>query len=212
MITRAESDGADGPRLWRVLGAVGLLVGAVAMGGAPRAGASSGAPTTTETFYPWTSHGQLRQGLRVAASVRGTCWTGSIAVSASDAYRCVTTSDDIHDPCFAPPGKDFRVLACLVAPWDEVTRFVLTAPLAPSARHVSGRPQVWAMTLHGGARCVLDTGTAVAVAGRNLNFYCTPGEGWASFPATTTRSWTVRYAASSHSTSLVARRVLTAWY
>ena len=80
---------------------------------------------------------KLEAGLKVAGSVKGTCWTSSIAVSSSDAYRCMAKSF-IYDPCFVPPAKTYTQLACMATPWGKVTLFELTAAM-PAIRQASKR-------------------------------------------------------------------------
>jgi hypothetical protein len=185
----------------------------VALGGA--VAVAAGASTTStriETVYPWLSHGKLKAGFMVAGTVKGTCWTSSIAVSSSNAYRCMTDESLLYDPCFAPEARTFTQLACMASPWGEVTRFELTAPVPKSALHPNGKPWVWAEQLGNGVRCITDTGTGVEVDRVALNYYCVPGKGWASIPAEKTGLWTVRYAKSYQSKALETEMVTTAWY
>ncbi|MGA2805711.1 MAG: hypothetical protein ABSF89_15210 [Acidimicrobiales bacterium] len=200
----------SGQRWWRVAAVVTALValdGAIAM--AAGAGTTS---TRIETVYPWLSHGKLKAGLKLAGTVKGTCWTSSIAVSDSYAYRCMTNESLLYDPCFAPEAKTFTQLACMASPWGEVTRFDLTAPIPKSAVHPNGKPWVWADQLGNGDRCITDTGTGVEVDKVVLNYYCLPGKGWASIPDQQTAFWTVRYAKSYQSKALETEKVTTAWY
>jgi hypothetical protein len=177
------------------------------------AGATAGvARTRTETVYPWTSAGKLKPGLSYDAGVKGTCWTSSIAVSSSEAYRCMTTDSLIYDPCFAPGKKTFSQLACLASPWGKVTRFELTAPVPASARHGNGKAWVWAYELADGIRCITATGTGTLVDNVALNYYCVPGTGWAAIPAKTAEPWTARYAKSPHAKTLETEKITIAWY
>jgi len=198
-------------RSWRSAAVVAGLV--VALGGAAPVTAGAGTTKTKiETVYPWISNGKLKAGLKVAGTVRGTCWTSSIAVSSSNAYRCMTTKSVLYDPCFAPEAKTFAQLACMVSPWSKVTRLDLTAPISKAALHPNGKPWVWADQLGNGARCITDTGTGVEVDKVALNYYCVPGTGWASIPYQNTAPWTVRYAKSYQSRTLETEKVTTAWY
>ena len=196
---------------WRRGAAV--MVGLVALGGALPVAAGAGTTSTRiETVYPWLSHGKLKAGFKVADTVKGTCWTSSIAVSTSNAYRCMTNKSLLYDPCFAPEARTFSQLACMASPWGEVTRFNLTAPIPKSALHPNTKPWVWADQLENGVRCIIDTGTGVEVDKVVLNYYCVPGKGWASIPDEKTGVWTVRYAKSYQSAALESERVVTAWY
>ena len=185
------------------------LVGLV--GAAPMAGANATARTKRETVYPWSAGGKLEAGLKVAGTVKGTCWTSSIAVSSSDAYRCMAKSF-IYDPCFVPAVKTFAQLACMATPWGKVTLFDLTAPIPRSAKHPNAKPWVWADELNNGIRCVTATGTGVEIGKVALNYYCVPGTGWASIPDQRSQPWTSRYAKSYKSKSLQREKLTIAWY
>ena len=191
--------------------AVGIGLVAV-LGGAPLASLGAMAKTRTETVYPFGPNGKLKVGLSFAGSVKGTCWTGSIAVSSSDAYRCMSNHQLIYDPCFAPPTKKVAQLACMLDPWGKLWRFELTSPIAASARHRSTKPWVWAYVLSNGTRCITDTGTGVEVDKVTLNYYCRLGGGFASLPDKSAEPWTVRYATSYRSKTLRTEPVKTAWY
>jgi hypothetical protein len=118
----------------------------------------------------------------------------------------------IYDPCFAPATKTVSQLACTVTPWGKLWRFELTSPIPASARHRSGRPWVWAYVLGDGTRCTTATGTGAVVDKVALNYYCTPGTGWASVPSDRAEPWTVRFAPSYKSKTLRTESVATAWY
>ena len=197
-------------RKWRWAAAV---AGMVALGGAVPAAASAGTPRTrVETTYPWTAAGRIKATLKVAGSAKGTCWTSSIAVSRSDAYRCMTTGSLIYDPCFAPETRTFTQLACMAAPWGRVTRFELTAPIPKIARHPNGKPWIWAYELGNGIRCITATGTGTVVDKVVLNYYCVPGTGWASIPDRKAEPWSVHYARSYGSKTVETEKLITAWY
>ena len=199
-----------GRRWWSSAAVVAALA---ALCGATPVAAGAGTPTTkTENIYPWLANGRLQAGLKVSGTVDGTCWTSSIAVSSSHAYRCMTDKSIIYDPCFAPVTKTVTQLACMVSPWSEITRFDLTAPIPKAAKHPNGKPWVWADQLGNGVRCITDTGTGVDVDKVALNYYCIPGKGWASIPDGKATPWTVRYAKSYQSKTLETEKVTTAWY
>ena len=200
----------SGQRWWRGAAVVAAFV---ALGGATPMAAGAGTTSTRiEAVYPWLSHGKLKAGFKLTGTVKGTCWTSSIAVSRSYAYRCVTNKSLLYDPCFAPEAKTFTQLACMASPWSVVTRFDLTAPIPKSAAHPNGKLWVWADQLGNGVRCITDTGTGVEVDRVALNYYCLPGKGWASIPDEKTTLWTVRYAKSYPSKALETERVTTAWF
>ncbi len=195
-------------RWWRA----GVLALAVVAMGALAQGVAGAGTTKTKTVvvYPWTSAGKLK-AIKVAGTVKGTCWTSSIAVSSSDAYRCMSKSV-IYDPCFAPPTKAYSELACMADPWGAVIRFALTAPIPKAAMHPNSKPWVWAYQLGNGVRCITDTGTGTIVAKVVLNYYCVPGKGWASIPDERAEPWTARYAKSYQAKATVPEKLTTAWY
>jgi hypothetical protein len=212
-VDKGRANMAAGQQSWRSAATVAALV---ALGGTAPAAAATGTTGTTRTkiemIYPWTSTGRLEAGLKIAGTVKGTCWTSSIAVSSSDAYRCMTTESLIYDPCFAPETMTFTQLACMAAPWGKVTRFDVTAPIPKAAKHPDGKPWVWAYELGSGIRCITATGTGALVDKVALNYYCVPEAGWASIPNQKAGSWTVRYAKSYQSKTLETEKVTTGWY
>jgi hypothetical protein len=170
-----------------------VLATAGSLCGSAMAATASSTATRIVTVYPWAANGKLKTGEHVAGTVKGTCWTSSIAVASSDAYRCMTNHNEINDPCFAPTKKTFSQLACMQAPWGKVTLFTLTAPIPTAAKHKSGTPIVWADRLSNGYHCLIEEGTGILVKGIAMSYYCVPGKGWASTPSHTTQPWTVRY-------------------
>ncbi|MHB1930959.1 MAG: hypothetical protein ACYDEN_03920 [Acidimicrobiales bacterium] len=173
---------------------------------------SSGPTTTVETYEPWTTHGTLAKGIEVGGTVRGTCWAPSIAVSTADAYRCIS-GNAIYDPCFARTASARTgQLACAVDPWTKVELFDLGKPIGKGAVHSNGRPVVWADRLANGVSCTLDTGTGAYVDHVVMNYYCTPYQGWATFPTRAHEPWTVRFAGSSHARRVSRVAVTSAWY
>jgi hypothetical protein len=159
--------------------ALALVVAVAAAGCASRAhrsataGASLGAagqPTTlVHTFRPGT-----------AAPVRtltGTCWTGSITVARSTAYRCLA-HNSILDPCFAT-SRRARVVDCYADPWSAPTRLRLSQRL-PSVGASSSGIHLWALRLADGSRCVAVTGTVQVVGNVALTYSCSSGTGAAA--------------------------------
>ena len=177
----------------------------------PAAASATTARTKIVTVYPWNSQGKLKAGIEIAGTVKGTCWTDSIAVSSSDAYRCMSKSF-IYDPCFAPAQKVVSQLACMVTPWSKVTRFELTSPIPKGAKHPNGGPWVWAYQLANGLRCITETGTGAIVDKVALNYYCVPGKAWASIPDEKVEPWSAEYARSYQSKTLTTVKIPTAWY
>jgi hypothetical protein len=100
----------------------------------------------------------------VTRTVRGHCWTSSIASRRSDAYRCMA-GNEIHDPCFATSGTG---VVCPANPSANTgLRISLVKPL-PVANRGNGR-NPWMMQLAGGITCNIGTGTRIP----DYPFYCT---------------------------------------
>lgn len=116
--------------------------------------------------------------MKVRSTVRGHCWTNSIASRRSDAFRCMV-GNEIYDPCFS---IDAKKVAC---PTDPVSnsgvRIVLTRPL-PEA-NAGGTHNPWMMQLANGAKCSAGTGTVIP----NYPYYCT-GNLVCAAPAASTRA------------------------
>jgi hypothetical protein len=104
--------------------------------------------------------------MKVTGTATGYCWTGSIASLRSDAYRCMV-GNSIHDPCFTINAKSVACPTNVVA--NSGVRISLNKPL-PRA-NPNATPNAWMMTLAGGAKCNVGTGTIIP----GYPFYCTGG-------------------------------------
>jgi hypothetical protein len=131
--------------------------------------AQAPAKTLVHTFRPGATP--------AAKTLTGTCWTTSIAVSSSSAYRCLATNS-ILDPCFAT-SRRARVVDCYADPWSAPTRLKLAARL-PSTTGQVGTTHLWALRLAGGIRCVAVTGTVQIVGNVALTYSCGAGSGAAA--------------------------------
>lgn len=138
---------------------------------APSTSSSAGpAATTTQIFTPYRRSGAPTAG--VVAHRSGSCFTKSITVASTSAYRCLA-ANAILDPCFAAPGST-HVLDCYTTPWAHAVQLrVAKLPSANVAAHVT-RP--WALELTGGRRCVVTNGTAPILRGVALGYQCTDGD------------------------------------
>ena len=119
------------------------------------------------------SNGQLAKGHKVAGTRTGACFTSSLAVDGSDAWRC-SAGDEILDPCFRPPHGN-GPLACLDTPWGAVTKLRLTKRLPKATPVDSARPMPWALETSSGLRCTKLTGATNVIAGQRVNYGCTDG-------------------------------------
>jgi hypothetical protein len=157
-------------------------------------GAPSRPTTTVEVITPWTVDGTISKNLSVT-SATGYCWTGSLAVNDSQAWRCMA-GNDIFDPCFAPVAEPegSPEVACMATPWGGVVRLRLTKAL-PYALGDSGSGAAnpdWAIELANHDRCVVSTGANGELGGIALVYYCQSGASAGSLD-TKSEPWTIEY-------------------
>ena len=157
----------------------GILVGRAATQGSARPGPGEGVhhvasgqpPTRVVVFEPWTRAG-LAGGIGVAATVRGSCWVGSLASPRPDAYRCTE-----GDPCFADryASRGYGVVACPDPGPARVVIMELTQPL-PGSWPSATQAWPWLITLASGPQCVDLTGATLYTKGiGRLNYACGTG-------------------------------------
>jgi hypothetical protein len=122
--------------------------------------------TVTETsvirFMPPVPPGKVREG---------SCWTESIAVTRSGAWRC-TVGNAISDPCFTVPANH-RQLVCDASPALKTKGFLLklTKPLPKSSgRERNAEP--WVFRLADNSICEAMTGTLPPVNGEPARWSC----------------------------------------
>jgi hypothetical protein len=115
----------------------------------------------------------------VSRTVHGSCWTSSITVAASSAYRCYA-GNTILDPCFAA-APAAREVSCYADPWASAVRVLLSAALPKPAPLAVTHP--WALELANGKRCVAATGVVTRLGNVALLYRCEHG-GSASAPTT----------------------------
>jgi hypothetical protein len=102
----------------------------------------------------------------------GNCWTTSIAVPRSGAYRCLATNK-ILDPCFAA-SPTARTVSCYDDPWTAPMVIRLTDRL-PGRDGALPPSHPWAVKLGNGTRCVAVTGTVQVVGNVALTYSCGTG-------------------------------------
>jgi hypothetical protein len=124
-------------------------------------------------------------------TLHGTCWTTSITVPSTAAYRCYA-GNTILDPCFAA-APSARVVTCYADPWSPGTRVALAGPLPKSAPLAVTHP--WALELANGKRCVAATGAANRIGNLTLLYQCRHG-GATGLPVTHGGHTEVSYLAS----------------
>ncbi len=182
---------------WRlrapIVGAVAVLVLAGCADSTTHAPPAAPPPSTSSSPAAQAAQAKVFVPVTATASrtVHGSCWTSSITVSSTAAYRCYA-GNTILDPCFAadPAARD---VSCYADPWSPAVRVLLAAPLpAPSALPVT---HPWALELANGKRCVAATGVVNRIVGIALLYHCTHG-GAAGVPVTQHGHTQVQYVAA----------------
>jgi hypothetical protein len=163
--------------------------------------------TVTQTFHAYLGNGEL--AVQVADVATGSCWTTSIAVPVTGAYRCLA-DDKILDPCFASPRGAAPVeVACVASPWSRAEVLHVTAALPTPAPGTRTRLRPWAIQLANGVRCVAATGTVPAVRGVDLGYNCL--DGWDAALLNTKRAAVTADYADPRSRVLHPVTVATIW-
>ncbi|HET9392304.1 MAG TPA: hypothetical protein VFO29_02095 [Candidatus Rubrimentiphilum sp.] len=98
-------------------------------------------------------------------AVNGYCWTGSIASSSANAYRCMV-GNNIMDPCFFVSNKVVNCPQDLAANTGTVIN--LTKPLPMNKGWKGNKP--WRYQVAGGSGIMCSAGTGTVIA--NYPYYC----------------------------------------
>ncbi len=228
--------------MWRLLVALSALLALALVGpvmvsaqdATPAAdpGATDVSRTDVRYLLPFGPDG-LNPGLTVSATVEGVCGFSSIvALDRPDAWDCISTDNEIFDPCFEPFMQDpeeLAQLACVEAPFaTEVTLLTLSEPLVreKEAADPGADPSLemgqsaddtlapwdlpWALELANGDRCTLLHGTLSVMAGQTAHYGCANGGMVLREVQHQDALWTVNYLAEGEIASrLVA--VTVAW-
>jgi hypothetical protein len=114
-------------------------------------------------FQPAVPNGPERQG---------NCWTNSIAVTRSDAWRCMA-GNQIYDPCFSSHSLKGAVI-CDANRATGTRGFTvkLTKPLPLRSPQAGGARRPWPFKLADGSTCEIRTGTIAFVAGLEVPYGC----------------------------------------
>jgi hypothetical protein len=228
--------------MWRLLVALSALLALALIGpvmvaaqdATPEAGpgATEVARTDVRQLLPFGPDG-LNPGLTVAATVEGVCGFSSIvALDRPDAWDCMSTDNEIFDPCFEPfmmEPDELGQLACVEAPFStEVTLLTLTEPLVrekealdPGVDPSLGMGQAaddaidpwdlpWALELANGDRCTLLHGTLIVMAGQTVHYGCVEGGMVLGETGHSRPVWTVSYLAEGEVASRLVD-VAVAW-
>jgi hypothetical protein len=218
----AREEGFVMRRLLVLLSAVVALVGFVPSVGVAQDATPEASPARTDIryFLPFGPDGTLNANLTVTSEATGTCDFESIAdPDRPDAWDCITSDNEILDPCFenpmSPPDGPVE-LACAESPFtNEVVHITIDEPLN---REKEGAPEhpfapwalPWALELANGDRCSLLHGTLTVMAGETVYYGCENQGSVLGEVNTGPGVWTVSYAAEGAvSSSLVD--VAVAW-
>jgi hypothetical protein len=118
--------------------------------------------TSVIRFTPAVPSGDVREG---------TCWTESIAVNRSGAWRCMV-GNGISDPCFTIPAHREQ-LVCNADPALKTEGFLLklTKPL-PKSTSPNRKAEPWIFRLADNSICEAMTGTLSPVNGEPARWSC----------------------------------------
>lgn len=135
--------------------------------------ALAGTRTHAHVYRPFTASGQPAG--HVTKTVRGSCWTGSLAADRRDAWRCMG-GNFIYDPCFSSSKAHGVVLCAATGPWSsDVIKFKLTKKLPAkfaNKRAPSTHGLPWALVTTKGWKCRLVTGATTVADGKRANYAC----------------------------------------
>jgi hypothetical protein len=107
----------------------------------------------------------------IGGEQQGNCWTDSIAVRRSGAWRCMR-GNMIYDPCFEVRGRTKQVI-CDANPVSHKSGFtlILEKPL-PSRPRDNAAPRPWLLELANGSVCEAATGTMAVIQGEPVRYPC----------------------------------------
>jgi serine/threonine protein kinase len=166
-------------------------------------------PTARQIFSVVNAGGGL--AVSVTRRTSGSCFTGSIAVARSDAWRC-NVGNSILDPCFEV--NQSQVLCPTAGPWANKGVLVnlpsgLPTGLANKDQGTSATP--WAIELADGSQCLPITGASNVIAGQRLAYDCSDGQGLYGEVQRSGQVWMI-YAGGLHSGQIALRPIAIAWF
>jgi hypothetical protein len=166
-------------------------------------------PATSAVIYsPQNANGDL--SVKVTQTTSGTCFTNSIVIERTDAFRC-TVGNSLLDPCFSTSPTQ---VACPTGgPWTNMA-IVVNVPSLPSTSGInnqgtSGEP--WAIELADGAKCEGISGATNEIANQRLAYDCSNGAGLYGNVQRTGKTWMI-YTGQPHSATLMLEPIATAWF
>jgi hypothetical protein len=195
-------------------GFIVALAGVVAVAAWPTSLGAPG-PTSLVLYAPFTAEGHVASDTQISATVAGRCWSSSVS-RRSDAYRCVTTTSYLQDPCFADESGHAAFVLCpsRFLPPRKVVKITLAGRLA-AANSRSGDPMQglpWTVRLSDGRWCGVLLGATGVVAGMRINYGCNGGGTLIGTPRRSLRTWTILFSESSQSSKFRAVPIAAAWW
>jgi hypothetical protein len=165
-----------------------------------------GAPTARHVFSPWAGSLPAR-GVRIEATLKGSCSHGSELLTRFDAWRCEAAGRS-YDPCFANARTQVGAhVLCLPSPSTDATAIELTRALPLDLANPGGDAQrfpPWAMVTAAGQECALAGRPLARIAGLPASYACA-GAGVLLGVPSRGRTWTQLYASTVKAKT--ARRV-----
>jgi hypothetical protein len=139
------------------------------------AGPAAAATQTQATIYSAFAASGSPAG-HVTGTLRGHCWSGSLATERQDAWRCLS-GNLIYDPCFSSANAKGIVLCPATGPWSASTIEIKLTSKLPANYGNKGKPSTsglpWALVTTQGWKCRLTTGASTVVDGKRANYFCT---------------------------------------
>lgn len=190
---------------WRLRAPILGVVAAVVLAGCAESTSPPAAPRSPVSIPAAQAKVFVPASTTASRTLRGSCWTSSITVQSSTAYRCYG-GNTILDPCFAAT-RTAREVTCYPDPWSSPIRVLLTAALPAPAPLVVTHP--WALELANGKRCVAATGVATRLGNLTMLYRCQHG-GSTTLPTRRAGHLVVEYVAPGARTG-VAVPVTVTW-
>lgn len=190
------------------------VVAAMAVAAVATGAASAGQRTRATIYEPFNASGAPT--VHVTGTIRGHCWTGSLAAARRDAWRCMS-GNYIYDPCFSSKSARGIVLCPATGPWSSAAIKMRLTKNLPSGYGNKGKPSTsglpWALVTMSAWKCRLATGATAVVDGKRANYGCSGTKDWLwGAPSRKAQPWVI-YAAPSSTNRLSRKvRIKAAWF
>ncbi len=191
----------------------GLIIAAMIAGGVLliSAGAFASQKTSARIYQAFKSDGSPAIG--VTKTVKGHCFTGSIADDRSDAWRCLS-GNILYDPCFSS-SKAKGIVLCPAAAWKSSgIEIKLTQSLSGgNTKKPSTKGTAWAIETTSGLKCAFVTSMQPGFGHHFGSYACGKSAEYLwDKPNRKTEPWTI-YEAPATAKSLTNRaKIKIAWF